>query len=79
MPSLYAISEVYKGTVYGSPARRLMVDMYLAYAQAGALTRARDNPAFVCDVAEALLEKAASRQSPDNFRFRDLDADDYLV
>jgi hypothetical protein len=79
VPSLHAISEIYKGTTDGSPVRRLMVDLYVTYAQQGAMIRAEDNPAFVRDVAEALLAKAVNRQSPNNFRFRDLDADDYLV
>lgn len=79
VPSLHAISEIYKGTTDGSPARRLMVDLYLAYAQPGALANTDNNPAFVRDVAHALLEKAAYRTSPNEFRFRGLKVDDYMV
>ena len=79
VPSLRGVQEIYKSTTDGSPARRLVVDLYVAYAQPGTFENADDNPAFLRDVAESLLAKAASRQSPRDFRYRELNADDYLL
>ena len=70
-PKTPATNLVYQGTPEGSPARRLMVDLFINYGNGKWITpedgnRSRNNHEFVMDLATALLDKrqlpAASRE-----------------
>lgn len=55
-PGHLSINIIYEGTVEGDPAHRLLVDMYLSRARSKWLV-ANEAPAFLYDLAQALLEK----------------------
>jgi hypothetical protein len=55
-PGEDSIDIIYKGTSEGDPARRLMVDIYLSWADRDCLDKEAD-PAFLFDVAQALFQK----------------------
>jgi hypothetical protein len=67
---------IYRGTTAGSPARRLMVDLFLAYGDECELDD-RCEPDFLCDVARAFCSKASSDTDPKSFRDHPLNAADY--
>jgi hypothetical protein len=67
---------IYCGTTAGSPARRLMVDLFLAYGAECELHH-RCEADFLIDVARAFCSKAAKRIDPTSFREHRLNAADY--
>jgi hypothetical protein len=67
---------IYRGTTARSPARRLMVDLFLAYGAECELDH-RCEADFLLDVASALFSKATSHTDPKNYRNLPLNAADY--
>jgi hypothetical protein len=67
---------IYRGTTAGSPARRLMVDLFLAYGAECELDDTWEVD-FLLDVARAFRSKAISHTDPKSFREHRLNAADY--
>lgn len=60
-PGEDSIDIIYKGTSERDPARRLMVDIYLSWANGDCLDKEAD-PAFLFDVAQELFRKLEEAQ-----------------
>jgi hypothetical protein len=59
-PGQDSIDIIYQGTSEGDPARRLMVDIYLSWANSDCLDKEAD-PAFLFDVAKELFWKVENQ------------------
>jgi hypothetical protein len=68
---------IHRGTTAGSPARRLVVDLFLAYGEDFQLNSTCEAD-FLLGIARAFCVQAASYTDPDRFRDRSLNAADYL-
>jgi len=75
-PGVSSINDIYNGTTSASPARRLMVDLYI---HAGNTTWVIDalHPAFLKDLAEALMLQVQSFDLP--CRVHRVAVEDYSV
>jgi hypothetical protein len=62
-PSLEPVSDIYSCTTPGSPARRLMVDLYVHAGNTTWFTNTM-HPAFLRDLAEALMLQVTSSHLP---------------
>jgi hypothetical protein len=69
-------SIIYRGTTAGSPARRLVVDLFLAHGEGFKLDNTCEAD-FLLDVARAFCVKAETYAVPGSFRDRSLNAADY--
>lgn len=60
-PETHAVDIIYKSTTSGSLARRLMVDLYVSYAEEGWIAHgpAENNHEFVMDLACGLIRHKA--------------------
>jgi hypothetical protein len=67
---------IYRGTTAGSPARRLVVDLFLAYGEDFQLDTTCEAD-FLLDVARAFCAQAALYADPTGFRDHPLNAADY--
>jgi hypothetical protein len=67
---------IYRGTTAGSPARRLMVNLFLAYGEDFELNNTCEAD-FLLDVARAFCVQATSYNDPGSFRNQPLTAAHY--
>lgn len=79
-PMKEAVSIIYRGTTAGSPARRLMVDIHLAYGTTKWLASTCE-AGFVLDVAQgfyAKFDQCSTQHSISQMRSITLQASDYI-
>jgi hypothetical protein len=79
LPEDRDISIIYQGTPADSPARRMLVDLQVSHGFAGSLESDTCDPTYSGDVARAFNYYAQSNEQIEDFRSRELSADDYLV
>jgi hypothetical protein len=79
LPEDRAISVIYQGTPVDSPARRMLVDLQVSYGFAHSLESDTCDPTYLGDVARAFNNCVQSCEQTNDFRDRELSADDYLV
>lgn len=79
LPDDRAISVIYQGTPVDSPARRMLVDLQVSYGLAHSLESDACDPTYLGDVARAFNQHVQFGELTNDFRSRELSADDYLV
>jgi hypothetical protein len=79
LPDDRAISVIYQGTPVDSPARRMLVDLQVSYGLAHSLESDTCDPTYLGDVARAFNQRVQFSEQTDDFRFHELNVDDYLV
>ena len=79
LPDDRAISVIHQGTPVDSPARRMLVDLQVSYGLAHSLESDTCDPTYLGDVARAFNQRVQFSEQTDDFRFHELNVDDYLV
>lgn len=74
-----ASNMIFDGTPEPSPIRRMAIDKHVFNGQEHWLELGEDHPALIIGVAQALLVKVRHRQPYEDFRGRQLKAEDYFV
>jgi hypothetical protein len=75
-PGAGCVTIIYNGTTAGSPARRLMVDMYVSHGGTG--WQYSDNTEFLKDFSKAFLEKTIAQKFVCDFRGREVVVENYI-
>lgn len=80
-PNWISAKAVYEGTPANSPMRRLMIDILLGHGNAKWLDGKdlSDCPELLIDVIKEYANKAQREESPKDFRYKILKAEDYFV
>lgn len=78
VPDKRGINIIYAGTDAEDPVRRLLVDLYVRFANKSAPLQGT-NPAFLRDLVRALLQRAETYVAPMAYRGRQLDVGDYMM